>query len=367
MFNRKLWALGSLAYVPTGHRMTITMKLARATIGALALAWVAFACMPGGDGGTDPANGTGPTSGWSVTGTTSDLSPTIPQSGVDSITVTVTRVGGFTGAVTLTPVVAAQGGITATIDNIVTTANVTTARLIISIGPSFPAGAQSVNVGVTPVGGVAPVTVALSINIVVKPGVYVVTASTLSVGQGSNAVATVTLRRTNYTAPVPMSLSTTQPGLTATFSPNPATDSTTTMTLQADASVPLGTYNVGARANDGITGFQATAPLTLTVTAPGSIALSLGLNPLIVRLGTSTPTGVTIARTNFTGLVTFAFSGLPTGLTATTLPNPTLANTASVAFYAIGNPPVGSYPITITASGQGIPNANIVQMVTVSP
>jgi hypothetical protein len=49
------------------------------------------------------------------------------------------------------------------------------------------------------------------------------------------------------------------------------------------------------------------------------------------------------------------------------LPNPTLASTASVAFYAIGNPPVGTYPITITASGQGIPNANIVQMVTVSP
>lgn len=324
----------------------------------------AFSCKAGDSGG----GGTGPSNNWSIAASVSQPTPTIQQSASDTITVTVTRAGGYTGGVTLAAVVLAQGGITASIDNTATAANVTTARLIISIGPSFPAGPQYVNVSVTPDAGVSPVTVPITINIVNKNGVFVIAAATLSVGQGSSATLPVTIRRTNYTLPVPMTLATTQAGLTATFSPNPVTDSMTTMTVQADATVPLGTYSIGARANEGITGFQATAPVTLTVTQPGSITMTLNINQLFVRVGSSTPTGVTIVRNNFSGPITLAATGMPAGVTVAFPVNPILPiNPPSMTFTATAGAVQGNYPITITASAAGITSVSVTFTLTVSP
>jgi hypothetical protein len=331
---------------------------------ALALGLVACG---GAGSGSDTNNGTGSPDNWSVAATASDTNPTIQQAGGDTITVTVTRAGGFTGAVTLTPIVAAQGGITATIDNIATANNVTTGRLIILIGPSFPAGPQSVNVGVQP-DGVAPITVAITVNIIVKPGVFVVVAPTLSVGQGGNVTAPVTIRRTNYATAVPMTLATTQAGLTATYSPNPVLDSTTTVTILVDASVPTGTYSVGIRANEGITGFQATAPLTLTVTQPGSFTMSLSTNTLFVPKGSSVPIGVTYTRTNFTGPITLTVTGAPADITATVPLNPGSGVTqTSVSFAASASALTGSYPVTITAAGLGAAPVSAVLTVSTGP
>lgn len=335
----------------------------------IALAWVAVGCGGAGPGSSsDTNNGTGSPDNWSVAATASDLNPTIQQAGGDTITVTITRAGGFTGAVTLTPIVAAQGGITATIDNIATANNVTTGRLIILIGPSFPAGPESVNVAVQPDGNVTPITVAITVNIVVKPGVFVVVAPTLSVGQGGNVTAPVTIRRTNYATAVPMTLATTQAGLTATYSPNPVLDSTTTVTILADASVPTGTYSVGIRANEGITGFQATAPLTLTVTQPGSFTMSLSTNTLFVPKGSSVPIGVTYTRTNFTGPITLTVTGAPADITATVPINPGSGVTqTSVSFAAAASAVAGNYPVTITASGLGVAPVSAVLTVSTGP
>jgi hypothetical protein len=347
--------------------MTISSGTFRSGLGGIALALVALGCSAlHHDSGSN--DGTGPSSGGSITAVVSQPNATIQQAGSDTMTVTVSRGGGYTGPVTVTVFNGGQGGITSSIDNIATAANVTTARLIITIGPSFPTGATGVTVAVQPDGGVTPVNVQVSINVTAKPGVFVVTAPTLSVGQGSSSSIPVTIRRTNYSVQVPMNLSTTQAGLTATFSPNPVTDSTTTMTLLADASVPLGTYSVGVRANEGITGFQATAPLTLTVTQPGSIAMTLNTNPLSIRVGNSLSTGATIVRTNFSGLITLAVTGMPSGITVVIANNPlTTITPASMTFSVASYVLAGSYPVTITASGPGISTVSAILTLTINP
>jgi hypothetical protein len=156
-------------------------------------------------------------------------------------------------------------------------------------------------------------------------------------------------------------------GVSATFSPNPVTDLSTQMTLLADVSVPEGTYTFGVRANEGMGTLQATAPVNLTVTAPGSIVLSLNLPTLFIKVGSSVPTGVNLTRTNFSGPVTLTFTGLPANVTVVPAANPVFNNNTSFTFTAAAGAIPGSYPITITGSGTGIADASVVLTLQVNP
>ena len=313
--------------------------------------------------GNHDNNGTGDQSKWTVSAAMTHTALTIAQAAADTETITVTRGGGYTGDVTITAQAFATNGITASIDNIATANNVTTARLIVTVAGSFPVTAnglaEGVGVTVSPNGPLAAVLIAVSITITQKNGIFVGNYAAQSVGQGSATTLNINLTRTNFTAAVPMSLATTQAGLTATFSPNPVTGTATVMTVAADATVPLGTYSVGVRANAGDPVYQATAPLALTVTAPGSISLTTNLPTLIVPKGSTVPTGVTIARTNYTGLVTLGVTGLPTGVTATFATNPVSGNSGSISFTASVGAASGSFPVTITGTGVGIAAAQV--------
>ncbi|MES1259361.1 MAG: hypothetical protein ABUL71_02110 [Gemmatimonadota bacterium] len=338
-------------------------RMPRGVIGA-ALASLAVACASISlDSGSHDNNGTGDPANWTITATASHTELTVQQGASDTETVAVTRGGGYTGTVTFgSNIPGITGGVTATLDNVATVNGVTTARIIIAIGSSFPiTGSIPVLVSVfaNPDGQLSPGQIDFHVTITSKPGVFVTAPSTLSVGQGNATVATVSLRRTQYTAAVPMSIVSTQAGITATFAPNPVTDTITQMTLSADVSVPTGTYSVGVRANNGDPVYQATAPMTLTVTPPGSFALTTNLPTLIVPKGSSVPTGVNIVRTNFTGPVTLAVTGLPTGLTATIANNPFAGNAGSISFTAAVGMASGSYPITITGTAVGVASASV--------
>lgn len=337
----------------------------------VALAAVVVACGSPGGGGDDSSHGTGDPANWTVTAVASHTELTVQQGASDTETVTVTRGGGYTGAVTFeSNIPGVTGGVSATIDNVATLNGVTTGRVIITIGSSFPVtGTIPVLVAVfaNPAGSLAAVPVEFHVTITPKLGVFVGTLAATSVGQGSATTLNINLTRTNYTAAVPMTLVTTQAGLAATFSPNPVTGTATVMTLTADASVPLGTYSVGVRANAGDPVYQATAPLSVTVTTPGSIGLSTNLPTLIVPKGTTVPTGVVIARTNYSGLVTLDVTGLPAGITANFAVNPVSGNNGSVSFTASAGMASGSYPITITGSGPGIVTASVPLTLSVGP
>jgi hypothetical protein len=323
------------------------------------------------DGGNHDNNGTGDSKNWTMSAALTHTALTIAQAAADTETITVTRGGGYTGDVAFTAHAFATGGITITVDNVATANNITTARVIVAVGGSFPVTAnglpEGASVSVDPNGDVDAVLLNISITITAKNGIFVGNVGALSVGQGSVATLNINLTRTNFTDPVPMSLATTQAGLTATFSPNPVTGTATVMTIAADASVPLGTYSVGVRANAGDLVYQATAPLALTVTTPGSIVITTNLPTLIVPKGSSVPTGVNIARTNYAGPVTLAVTGLPAGVTAIWAINPVSTNAASVSFTATAGAVAGTYPVTITASGVGITNVSVPLNLQISP
>jgi hypothetical protein len=320
---------------------------------------------------TDPDNGTGTTKDWSFTMSLAHNNFTVAQNATDTNIVTFTRVGGFTGPINL-EVMNPDSGVVITSEPITATGAITTTRLMTHAnGPHQPFPSAIYNLHAAPVSTeVAGAFADVHFSIVRKDGTFINAPTSMSVARGQAFQQRISIIRTNYNAPVPFVLAlfnNAPAGITATFSPNPVTDTVTQMILSVDASVPEGTYSIGVRDNEGTT-FQGTAPVTLTVTPllpPGTIALSTAINPLAVPKNTTVPAGISLTRTNYSGPVTVTATGVPAGVTAA-YPGSVSGNSFSISFTnnATGTP--GSYPITITISGPGLTSVSLILTINVS-
>jgi hypothetical protein len=323
-----------------------------------------------GDEKSDPANGSGDPHTWAYTLSLSKNNFDLAQGATDTIIVTITRSGGFTGPVTVEAFLPpGPGGPTVVVENVTSTGVTTTTRLILSLPGSIPLIANF-EVGIASNAAndnVPPQTTKLIFNVIRKNGVFVNVAPTLTVGQGQSGGLKVSVTRTNFTSPVPMSIALAPgvTGITATFDPNPITDTTTQMVISVASTVALGTYNVGVRALEGQGALQGTAPLALTVVQAGTFSISPNTSTLFVPRGTTVPVGITINRTNFTGPITFGVEGAPAGL-GITIANPALGNNFSISFSNTGAAAAGSYPLTITAQSPGAANQSANLTVTLN-
>jgi hypothetical protein len=341
-----------------------TLRFAALTFGC-----VVFGCSKlGEENRTDPTNGTGSVKNWAFTVSASKDNFTLETAATDTTILTVTRTGGFTGAVTFDLVTLAgpDAGVTLTTEAITQTGAITTTRLIAKIGSAHvPVNDFKVRIHAQPASDeVMGQFLDLTFNIVRKPGIFITVPATLSIGKGQLVSASVSFTRTSFDAAVPMNIIGAPAGVSATFSPNPVAGTSTQMTIAADPSVPEGVYNIGVRGNEGLPG-QGTAPLALTVTAPGTFTVSLSTSTLSVPKNSTVPMAVNITRSNFTGPVTFTLSGVPGGVTATFATNPVTANTVQLSF--TNNTGIsGTYQILITAASAGAPNVQVALTLNVS-
>jgi uncharacterized membrane protein len=193
------------------------------------------------------------------------------------------------------------------------------------------------------------------------PGSFSISASptSLSIGQGNQGTSTITTAVSGgFNSAITLSVSGVPSGTTASFNPNPIAapgSGNSTMNITVGASTPTGTYPITVTGNGG--GVQQNTTVTLTVTTQPSFSLSASPSSLSVMQesqGTSTLT-VTISG-GFNNPVSFSASGVPSGTTATfnpaTLPAP--GSGSSTMTITVGTTPMGTYPITVTASGGGI-------------
>ena len=130
--------------------------------------------------------------------------------------------------------------------------------------------------------------------------------------------------------------------MTASFSPNPTTGSSM-ITLTASGTASLGQYNatiVGTYGKE-----TASAPISVSVYAP-SFSLYSYQGP-VISPGSSGQGAVSIQPLyGFTGSVTLSVSGLPAGVTASFLPNPS-ADQSTVTLTASSSATPGQYNLTI--------------------
>jgi subtilase family serine protease len=273
----------------------------------------------------------------------------ISQGSSGTSTVTVTPEYGFTGAVNLS-ISGLPTGVTASFSP---TSTSTTSTLAINAGSSVADGTYSLII--TGISGSLTVTTPLVLT-VHEPTFALDPPSLINVGQGASGSAIVyMLPEYDFSGSVNLSVSGLPSGVTASFSPNPATVTSpnvaaSTLTVTVGSSVPAGTTPITITGTSG--SHTVTSTLNLIVQKP-TFTLS---TPVTVDMGqgTSTSTYVdVIPQYGFTGNVTFSVTGLPAGVTATWNPNPA-SNYSTLTLMASSSTAVGSSTLTITGTSGSI-------------
>jgi hypothetical protein len=209
----------------------------------------------------------------------------------------------------------------------------------------------------SPKGAVDPVDLTFNLTVTPKPGVFVqVPQSILVVPGAAGTSIRVGFTRTQFTDPVPLSLSNPPAGVTATFTPNPVIDTVSQMLIVADATTALGTYSIGVRANAGLAS-QATAPVSLTVAASNPISVSLAPTTLTIARGASATTQVNLNRGSYTGNISLVTAGRPPNVTDGFNPQLVAANSSTYTVNVAANAAPGTYTLTVQAFATGYPQA----------
>lgn len=194
----------------------------------------------------------------------------------------------------------------------------------------------------------------------------------LSLVQGSTVQTTVTFRRSDYTGTITPTITGLPSGVSGAFNPstlNSATLSTTlTLTATAGASIVSNdafTVSCTATGSPDLTGNSETATVTVTASATPAIAIAASKSSTSALQGATDSFDVTLTRTNYTGDVTIAVSGLPSGASASISPNPLTGGTL-VAGVVITNDVAASTvtndAYTVGATGSGVSAATNVNM-----
>ncbi len=188
---------------------------------------------------------------------------------------------------------------------------------------------------------------------------------TLSVVQGNNVPATITVNPTGgFSGSVTLSASGLPSGVTAAFSPNPATG-TSTLTLSAGSSATIGTATITVTGTSGT--ITQTAAVQLVVTAAPAFTLSSASGALSVAQGSSMPNTITVtASGGFAGSVTLSASGLPSGVTAAFSPNPA-TGTSTLTLSAGSSATIGTATITVTGTSGALTQTTTFDLSVTAP
>ena len=168
----------------------------------------------------------------------------------------------------------------------------------------------------------------------------------MNIGQGTATSTTISVSpEYGFAGSVQFAVSGLPSGVTASFSPNPTTNSST-LTLKASSTASLGQYPITITGTSGSQ--SASTTITLGVFVP-TFTVSVYGNGTIGQGGTSPATVYVYPEYGFTGNVQFSVSGLPSGVTASFSPNPT-NNSSTLTLTASSKAAVGQYTITVTGS-----------------
>jgi uncharacterized membrane protein len=167
-----------------------------------------------------------------------------------------------------------------------------------------------------------------------------------AIGQGSSATGYIGVDPFQFSGSVRLSISGLPAGVTASFTPNPASNGSSTLTLQASSTAALGQYNVTVTGVSGNQTASTTFPITIyvptfTVYTPQNVILGQGT--------TTTATAQINQEYGFAGNVSLALSGLPKGVTGSFAPNPTTQQ-STLTLTAATTAPLGQYNALLTGT-----------------
>jgi hypothetical protein len=261
----------------------------------------------------------------------------IGQGGSGTSSIYVTSQYGFTGSANLS-VSGLPSGVTASF-----TPNPTTGTSALTLTASSTAAIGTSTLTITGTSGATTSSTTFTLG-VYQQG-FSLTAGSVSIGQGSSGTSTVSVNsQYGFTGSVNLAVSGLPTGVTASWGINP-TSGSSALTLTASSAAATGSTTLTITGTYG--NLTATTTLAVTVNAP-SFTLSAGS----VNLGQGS-SGTDYIYINpqygFSGSVNLAVTGLPTGVTASFVPNPSISN-STLTFAAASTVAPGQYPLTLTGT-----------------
>ena len=271
---------------------------------------------------------------------------------------------GFSGSVNLS-VSGLPAGVTAFFSpnpSVLTANSYGSSTLTVQASATAAPGQYSLTVTGTSGGQTVTTTVPLTI---ATPSFQLSGGGYVTMGQGGAGSTYISISSLfGFNSPVNLSVSGLPAGVTATFSPNPATYSSA-INLQASSSTPVGQYTLTITGTSGSLTSSTTMSLgiyspTFTLSANGSLSVGQG----------STAQGSVYVSDiyGFSTPVTLSATGLPAGVTATFATNPTTQYSTPLTLAVGSSVAPGQYPYTIsgTAGGQTMTTSATLTVVTPS-
>lgn len=290
--------------------------------------------------------------------------------------ITITRVNGYQGFVTLTAD-SVPAGVTATFDPSSLSGQATTSILTLTAADSALAKTTLIKIKAA---GVEVNTDSANVNVTVVKAALGISAATgsLSIAQGGSGTIPLNIQRQNgFGAAVTLLAEGLPANVTATFAPPLVATSSTvsTLTLAALPGAAVGAYPVAIRARSPnipdktiVVQLSVTASATpgfSIVAAPANFSLVAGATAVSGGTGQST---LTVLRTGgFAGTVTLGLSGAPTGVTGVITPGEAGSNTATLALAAGVNAAPGMYSLLVTGNSAGQESRTIPIGLTITP
>jgi cellulose 1,4-beta-cellobiosidase len=316
----------SVSGLPTGVTALFSPTSVTGSAGSTLTFTVSSAAVPGAYPLTVTGTGNGTTETSSLlltvvsapnfTITASSATVNLPVGTNPTDTFTVTFLGGLTGSVSVSAT-GLPSGMQANFSPSSVNAPGGTIVANFNAQTSTPAGSYPIQI----VGTNGTITRSTTITVIVPGTGFTLapSATSLSVKQGSSGTDTITVTDlSGFTGTVSFTASGLPSGVTASFSPASSTTSSV-LTLTASSTATLGSFTVTVTGTSGST--TATTSLTLNVTSSTGFTLAASPATLSITQGNTATDTVTVTDLGgFTGSVTFAATGLPSGVTASFSP-----------------------------------------------
>ncbi|MGD0894382.1 MAG: hypothetical protein ABR923_22920 [Terracidiphilus sp.] len=272
-----------------------------------------------------------------------DPTLSVTQASAATDTITITPANGFTGDVTLA-VSGLPTGVTAAFAT-----NPATGSSVVTFTASASATLGESAVTITGASGDLSTITSIALTVSAPPSFTLApSAPTLSITQGSSATDTISVTDVSgFSSGVTLAASGLPNGVTADFATNPTTGSSM-LTLTAASTAATGTTTVTITGTSGA--LTASTSIGLTVNIAPSFTIAPSASTVSMTQGSNTADTITITGANgFTGNVTLAASGLPSGVTAVFGTNPTTGSSV-LTLTASNSAATGTATITITGT-----------------
>jgi uncharacterized membrane protein len=228
-------------------------------------------------------------------------------------TVEATRTGGYTDVVILSVSGLPQGASYSFDRNTLSFLDKTSA-LSIKTGTGVPAGSYPFVITASSATLTRTTTATLVVSSPIAPG-YTLTSldNSKSVGTGDSVSYEVHIERSDFSDPIPLSVSGLPSGATASFWPNPANGSGSTLTISTGLGTPAGTSTLKVTGTKG--GIVRTTDLNLTVeaaTTPDFVVIP-NASPIVVSRGRTQRVVLDVRAINGFIFASYQFGGATDG------------------------------------------------------